>query len=69
MTNQQPMNKMTNFERIKQLDIQEMCDFLMYHRVWCACIYEQGGSCEGTGKVCEKGVIEWLRSEFKDDQL
>lgn len=60
---------MTNFEKIKQMSIPEMAEYIFdlgNGREYCHghCIHDHDEACPNDGGTdCIKGVIKWLESE------
>ena len=55
---------MSNYEYIKTLDIRQMAIFLKNDKcdLCNRCIY----TCNSSGGHCEKGIMEWLKSEIEE---
>ena len=55
---------MTNYEYIKTLSVRQMAVFLKNDKcdLCNRCIY----TCDSSGRDCEKGILEWLKSESED---
>lgn len=49
---------MNNYERIKQMSVDEMAEFIIYSD--CHCIFD-GSDCKE--KDCKVGTYEWLLTE------
>lgn len=64
---------MTNFERIKEMDVEEMAGFLTkeYDGVCSCCIIEglekQEVKCYSVPGMCTQGVRRWLEREAEDN--
>lgn len=55
---------MTNYERIKQMSVDELADFLCYNECCYMCAF-----CDRLCKVdeeCHEGISEWLKREASD---
>lgn len=52
---------MTNFEKIKAMDIDELAEFLDSCGGCGLCIYRENEECKV--QSCENGVRKWLESE------
>lgn len=55
---------MTNYERIKNMSIEEMVESLLPLHACSFCVYE-GEEC--LGMLCKKGISKYLESEVEDD--
>ena len=55
---------MTNYEYIKTLSVRQMAIFLKNDKcdLCNRCIY----TCDSSGRDCEKGIMEWLKSESEE---
>ena len=51
---------MTNFERIKGMNVEEMAEFLRDYDYCDVCIYDRT-PCRG--RSCKDGIKQWLESE------
>ena len=58
------VEKMTNYERIKQMTVDEMANFF-YHRFDCGACPADEVRCFTS---CEMFIKEWLLSEVEDDR-
>ena len=54
---------MTNYEKIKAADIDELANLLQFDCEFCVC-YPEPGPCS---MPCNKGVKKWLESEAEDN--
>lgn len=54
----------TNYERIKEMTIEEMAELLSFHDEGCAYCIRRGKNCEDIG--CETGARNWLESEVEE---
>lgn len=54
---------MTNYEKIKAMDIDELANFFQCDCYCCVC-YSEPGPCS---MPCKEGVKKWLESEVADD--
>ena len=59
---------MTQFERIKEMGIKELAEFLLdYHFGYhCHCVYADGNCLNSDAMGCEDGTIAWLNSEVEE---
>lgn len=57
---------MTNYEKIKAADIDELANLLQFVQFGCEfCVcYPESGPCS---MPCDKGVKKWLESEAEDN--
>ena len=61
--------KITNLEKIKSLDADEMSKFLDDFRKknkCCYCGYKNNGMCPGLWNDCASGLYKWLMQEVSD---
>lgn len=64
---------MTNYERIKQMSIEEMAEKIFdcgNGREYCYghCYYQDDNSCPNDGaQGCIQGVVKWLQSEEEEN--
>lgn len=58
------MSKMTQFERIKELSIEEMADEIQGECCFCLLLNEQ--TCNNTD--CKDGALQWLKSEVRANE-
>lgn len=56
---------MTNFERIKNMTVEEMAEFIAYYLGCNNCIYDQS-ICPDDKNACLKGTQKWLESEAEE---
>lgn len=57
---------MTNFEKIKNMSVEEMAEWLQNTLKECdVCIYGEHNTCPCT---CIYGITEWLESEAENDR-
>lgn len=56
---------MTNFDRIKQMTVEEMAEWLdSFSYTNCECCAYKGAPCSGV--TCEEGHTKWLESEVTE---
>lgn len=53
----------TNFERIKNMTVDEMAKFLDKRIICDLCVYDIDGECYAPLESCEKGHKMWLEQE------
>ena len=56
---------MTNFEKIKEMSLEEMAEQL--EGECCFCKLVDGQSCNNT--ECKQGASQWLKSEVETNEL
>lgn len=54
---------MTNYEKIKAMDIDELANFFQSDCTLCVCFYKPG-CCSLS---CKEGVKQWFESEAEDN--
>lgn len=54
---------MNNYEKIKQMSIEEMITFMRNANCYTTCAYQK--ECQGD-KNCNEGIKEWLKSEVEN---
>ena len=57
--------KMTNYEKIKNLTLEEMIEFVHCEGACNYCIYADDDDCKGL--KCREGIREWLNQEAEDN--
>lgn len=53
-----------NYEKIKQMSIEEMVAFMRNANCYTTCVYQK--ECQGE-KNCNEGIKEWLKSEVENE--
>lgn len=56
---------MTNFEKIKQMSVEEMVMLICYNYKCRKCVQYHRQECDG---YCYNGIKEWLESEVQEDE-
>lgn len=56
---------MTNYEKIKNMSIDEMADFIDNDNCCACCIYAYKGC--SLSKDCRNGIRQWLESEAEQE--
>lgn len=56
---------MTNFEKIKNMTVEEMVEFIIYEHSCDCCNCADDDDCKGL--KCREGVREWLKQEATDN--
>lgn len=56
---------MTNFERIKEMNVEKLAEELAKDSACEFCIRRDEYSCDEI--VCKQGIIQWLESEWKEE--
>ena len=57
-------DKITNYERIKEMSVEEMAEFLYGHCE--CCVYRDRENFRHIKSLCDKGVYKWLNSEVEE---
>ena len=62
-------NVWSNFDKLKEMSLEEMAKFLNDRESCGFCIFsEEDGRCSGRGRGrCEVGQLEWLKQEARRD--
>ena len=66
---------MTNFEKIKNMTVEELADYIFYlgnctEYCYGHCAYQDDEECPNDGdKACLEGVRKWLESESKQNSF
>lgn len=63
---------MTNFERIKEMSVEEMARFINHceNAPCCCCEYKYGFCGDGTNtEMCVKQISQWLNLEVENDEF
>ena len=59
---------MTNYERIRNMSLEEMADFLRKnHSACCYCAYSDKRCIANKDMLCKGGICEYLESEVKEE--
>lgn len=58
---------MTNYERIKEMSVEEMAGKLRWSSLGCKCCIYDPNECTRHDKMtCKDGISEWLNSEVEE---
>ena len=58
--------KLTNYERIKNMTIEEMAELLTFWECDNCCAYGEMEDCLADDKGCYNGIKKWLKNEVNE---
>ena len=57
---------MNNYERIKQMSVEDMAEFITNLSIHRCCYYDNTVQCTGLESQCQDGIKQWLLAECEE---